>query len=223
MLSDLPTGKGALMRGAQLVPFILTLILAAPVFAQQPISATTDSGRAVLLYADGTWKYKDVGKPTTPSPKLMSYTKSPTATEKLVLNQGKVIFNFDPGKWKQDLKPQEPGEHGFTHTSGDGYAKVICERLQIPLASLKEIALENARETAPNMHVVSEERRIVNGREVLCMQMRGTVREIPFVFLGYYYSGKEGSVQVITFTGDSLFDEYRKEFEEFINGFEIAK
>ena len=55
------------------------------------------------------------------------------------------------------------------------------------------------------------------------MQMGGTAKGIPFVFLGYYYSGKEGSIQVITFTADNLFDEYRKEFEEFLNGFEIAK
>jgi hypothetical protein len=211
------------MRGHHLTPFILVLILAAPVFAQQPITATTDSGRAVLLYPDGTWKYKDEGKSATAAPKLQSYAKSPTATEKLVLNQGKVVFNFDPEKWKQDMKPQEPGEHGFTHTSGDGYAKVICERIQIPLASLKHIAVENARQSSPNMHVVSEEKRFVNGKEMLCMQMRGTVEGIPFVFLGYYYSGKEGSLQVITFTADNLFDEYRKEFELFLNGVEIAK
>jgi hypothetical protein len=209
------------MRLQRIAPLILALTLAAPAIGQQPMTATTDSGRKVLLYPDGTWKYKD--KPTTPASNLKSYAKSPSATDKLVLNQGKVIFNFDPEKWKKDVRPQEPGEHGFTLVAGDGYAKVISERIQMPLATLKHIALENAKQAAPDAHLATEEKRLVNGKEVLCMQVKGTVEGIPFVYLGYYYSGTEGSVQVITFTAENLFNESRKEFEEFLNGFEIAK
>jgi hypothetical protein len=200
---------------------MVALIVAAPAFAQQPVTATTDSGQAVLLYPDGTWKYKEKSSPPVANQK--SYSKPSTATEKVALNQGKIIINFDPEKWKQDMRPQEPGSCSFTFSAGDGFAKVIGERIQMPLATLKHAALENARQAARDARVVSEEKRLINGREVLYLQMKGTVEGIPLVYLGYYYSGKEGSVQVITFTAENLFEEFRKEFEGFMNGLEIVK
>ena len=54
------------------------------------------------------------------------------------------------------------------------------------------------------------------------MQMRGTIKGIPLVYLGYYYSGKEGAVQIITFTGEGLFT-HTEDFEELLNGFDVAK
>ena len=39
--------------------------------------------------------------------------------------------------------------------------------------------------------------------------------------VGYYYGGPSGTVQVITYTGRRLFEDYRKEFEEFLNGFRV--
>jgi hypothetical protein len=209
------------MRSHALTTLVLALILVAPAVAEEPITATTASGRVVLLYPDGTWKYQD----ETPAPStaaLTRFVKAPAATEKLPLNQGKVVLHFDPLKWKQE-KTEEPGVYGLNHIGGDGYAKIIAERLQIPIDSLRKIALINAKEAAPDARIVKEEKRTVNGNDVLHLQIEGTIEGIPFVYLGYYYSGKEGAVQVITFTGTNLLEEYRKDFEEFLNGFTTVK
>ena len=98
---------------------------------------------------------------------------------------------------------------------------VLSEGISIPISSLKKIALENAKAVAPDSKIVSEETRIVNGKEVLCLILEGTVEQIPFTYYGYYYGGKQGTIQVITFTGQSLFAKYKKEFTEFLNGLEI--
>ncbi len=39
------------------------------------------------------------------------------------------------------------------------------------------------------------------------------------VFQGYYYSGTQGTVQVLTWTHRGVLEEYRADFEEFLNGF----
>ena len=59
----------------------------------------------------------------------------------------------------------------------------------------------------------------MNGTPVTCMEITGTTQGIPFHYFGYYYSGKGGSIQVITYTGESLFEQYRTDFQELLNGF----
>ena len=87
-------------------------LIAAPAVAQAPIPATTESGQKVLLYPDGTWKF--VNQPPAVSPGLKSYVKSPTATERLLIRDDKIVINFDPQKWKKSARPEEPGSCGFT-------------------------------------------------------------------------------------------------------------
>ncbi len=69
--------------------------------------------------------------------------------------------------------------------------------------------------------IVKEEYRIVNNQKVLCMQMRGTIKGIKFVYFGYYYSDKSGTIQLLTYTSEELFKDLQKEFEEFLNGFVV--
>jgi hypothetical protein len=125
---------------------------------------------------------------------------------------------YDPAKWTL-LPSDKPGRRQLTHREGDGYALIFAERLQMPMAALKNIVLQNARTAAPDAKVVREEQRTVNGVTVTCLEMTGTTQGIPFRYFGYYYAGKSGTIQVITYTGDSLFPEYRADFEDLLNGF----
>jgi hypothetical protein len=86
---------------------------------------------------------------------------------------------------------------------------------------LKELALENAVSAAPDAKIVFEETRTVNGKEILCLKIEGSVKGIPFRYFGYYHGGKNGSIQVITFTGTQIFGKYEQDFLEFLNGLQI--
>lgn len=130
-----------------------------------------------------------------------------------------AAVSYDPNKWKQTTA-REPGRFTFTHTSGDGYAMVIFERIQLTPEGLKRIVLGNAREAAPDARITFEESRVVNGVKVTCLQFEGTVQDIPLRYYGYYYAGKAGTIQVLTYTGNSLFEEYEADFTEFLNGFQ---
>jgi hypothetical protein len=80
----------------------------------------------------------------------------------------------------------------------DGYAMIIAERIEIPLGEIRQIALQNAREAAPDAKIIEEGRRRVNGADVLLLRMEGKASGIAFTYLGYYYGGPAGTVQVVT-------------------------
>ena len=204
------------MRGLLLVG--ISMMAVSTLAAQQAASrATRSDGSVVLLFANGTWK------PDTAvaSSKLSggSYRKPGTATSSVDLLKGASLA-YDPTKWTL-LPSDKPGRRQLNHREGDGYALIFAERLQMPIATLKNIVLQNARTAAPDAKVVREEQRTVNGVPVTCMELTGTTQGIPFRYFGYYYAGKAGTIQVITYTGESLFPEYRDDFEELLNGFTV--
>lgn len=202
-----------------LISLFLLILLQGSVHAADSIQATTDDGKKVMLYPDGTWKYAD--QKATAAAGAKGYAKSPNATKAVSgpVQNFKVWINED--KWVQKVS-DDPTKLSFEFKKGDAYGLMIAERIGMPLASLKKIAVANAQKAAPDVKVVLEEKRIVNGVEVLCMQMNGTIDEIPFTYLGYYYTDKSGSLQLLTYTGQNLFDEYKPELNEFLNGLQIT-
>jgi hypothetical protein len=194
----------------------LALILASlgtlPAPAQE--KATTLSGKAILVFPDGTWreeqktdfKFLDMGQ-----------RKPRAATAKASILKGKATIFYNPSKWKTKGK-EEGGRSSFTHVDGDAQAMIICERIQMPLETLETAALANAKGAAPDSAITRRETRKVNGLDVVMLQIQGTIQKTPFTYLNYYYSGEAGIIQVITFTSRNLFKEYQPDFEDFLNG-----
>jgi hypothetical protein len=195
---------------------LFALLLAAPLAAQE--TAVTPSGEKVILNPDGTWKYDTSrgGAKALPN----EFVRPAIATAKEAINRGKSTLYYDPKKWKPK-ESDEAGRSAFVHVEGDGYAMVISERMEISLEALKNVAVVNARKVAPDVKITAEEKRRVNGKNLLALQMSGTIEGIPFAYYGYYYTGKEGTVQVIAFTTQNLLNEYRADFEDFLNGLAI--
>lgn len=192
----------------------LIFFMSFPVLAQE--KAVTESGKKILLYPDGTWKPEQIHSKALIKPG--AYSRPVSATAKAEINRGKYFIYYDPKKWRQK-ENEESGRSSFEHVKGDCGAVIIAERIQIPLESLKEIAFQNAKKAAPDAAISFEEMRTVNGKQVLVLQMTGTIKSIPFQYYGYYYTDKNGAVQVLTYTGQNLFEEYKKDIEDFLNGF----
>jgi hypothetical protein len=136
----------------------------------------------------------------------------------LYFNTDKMSIKYDQNKWKQKTSGK-PGHFEFEHSSGDAYAMIIAERIAFPTDSLPDIALSNAKDADPNAAITFREKRRVNGVDVWFVKIEGVLEKTPFIYYGYYYGGKNGSVQVVTYTGKSLMAEYEKDFMEFLNGF----
>ena len=99
----------------------------------------------------------------------------------------------------------------------------ITEQITVPMSSLKNIALINGRNAAPDIKVTKEEYRSVNGQQVLMLQLTGTIQGIKFVYFGYYFSGENGTVQLLSYTSQSLFNKYEADMEKFLNGLVMIK
>ena len=126
----------------------------------------------------------------------------------LSVNSGSMGVRYNPKKWKQTTS-KEPNRFTFEHSNGDGYAMVIAERIGIPTDSLPDIALSNARESDPNAQITFRDKRTVNGVEVWFLKLEAKSSGVPLTYYGYYYGGKSGTIQVLTYTGTNLRERVR--------------
>src|ERR1043166_4250800 len=131
------------------LPIAAILLLTCTLSLTAQERATTASGRIVLLYPDGTWKYA----PPAVNLPMSGRTRPSTATEHIDLARGRAALYFDPSKWKV-TKSEEAGQMTLSHTNGDGYALVLAERIQVSLGGLRKIALDNAKDAAPDARIV---------------------------------------------------------------------
>ena len=196
---------------------LLVFIVGSTVLGQTQIKARTESGKEVILLPDGTWKYAP--EPTKDAPRVVN--KPVGATTLYKAPRGSFGIWYDDTKWLLKKEPDDSGRVQFKLKRGDAYALILIEEIGIPLATLKEAAFENAKAAAPDARIIFEESRTVNKQEVLCMKIDGTVKGIPFRYYGYYYGGKQGSIQLLTFTGQEIFAKYEQDLTEFLNGLEI--
>ncbi len=190
--------------------------------SQAQISAITDTGDEVVLYDDGTWTYKDGAAPErVPIPvNDEKFEKHKDASFLVKSSKVGVGLYMDPKSWNfRKGTENDAYEFQFQKKKDDLYAMMITEKLEIPIESLQNIAIDNARAAAPDLKVTKEEYRTVNGIQVLMMQMTGTIQGMRFTYCGYYYSNEGGAVQLLTYTGENLFDDYYPEIEKFLNGF----
>ena len=182
--------------------------------------AVTETGEEVILHTDGTWSYLDSEFEFKEIPvNKKSFKKSDNASFLLKSSRVNLGFWLDPKKWSfKKAANNEDAEYELQLKNGDLYGMIITEKVEIPLETLKDIAIENGRAVAPDLKIVKEEYRNVNGTKVLLIQMNGSTQGIKFSYYGYYYSNSNGTIQFVTYTSQNLLDSYVNDCEELLNG-----
>jgi hypothetical protein len=185
----------------------------------QEIKAQTEDGKEVILYPDGSWRYR-----ATDQPQPLSSTIKIQSPKKLIVGKrGTYGIRIDENTWRiSEVKFNPVAEFCFAHARGDGYAMIIDEAIQMPLETLKNVALENAKKAVPDAQIIFEEKKTIHNNELLYIKMSGTVQSVPFIYLGYYYSGNAGTIQLITYTAQALFDKFESDCIDFLSGFEFV-
>lgn len=205
--------------------WILTaaLLTTSCIWAQE--KALTSTGETVILYDDGTWVYEDTGNlpnafniPTNPA----VFKKDRNAVFELKSKKTDFAFHIDPRYWTfEKASNNAEAEYELKLRDEDMYGVIIAEQIPIPLETLRGIALDNGKSVAPDLHIVNEEYRNVNGIKVLHLQMDGTMQGIKFSYFGYYATNESGTVQFITYTSTNLLGKYKFEAEKLLNGLEL--
>jgi hypothetical protein len=146
-----------------------------------------------------------------------------TRSATLELLQSHIGIRYNPAEWKSSAGAIEQGTYQFQHTGGELYVRVVSERLQIPIESMPEVAITNARAADPKAKITRQGYRTVNGLRMLYLDFEATPSGIPIAYVGHYYSDASGTVQVIAWTGRNLLEEHRDEIERFVSGFEVRR
>lgn len=189
----------------------------------QAMKATAEDGTKVLLFHDGSWIREGEKTETRNS---AAFTKPISAKNKVTGKRKSYEIWFDSKKWQlldSSKKSNDETEFEFAHIDGDIGAMLIFERIEMQIDGLKSVALENARNVAPDAEIIKEEYRSVNGIEMLYCQIKGTINTISFVYHSYYYVGKAGTIQFVTYTASNLFDDYKKDLDDLLSGLLILK
>ena len=202
--------------------FYLLLICFYSISSSGQIKGLTESGDEVILYADNTWKYVNDSINTNTEIETNNFQfKKPKVSSFLVKSKKfKVGVHINPKKWSFEKNGiSDAAEFSFQMKNEDLYAMIITEKIELSLINLKGIAIQNAKEAAPDIQIDKEEYRYVNGIKLLMIQMSGTTQGVKFKYYSYYYSSEKGVVQLITYSSLNQFETYKKEMEDFLNGF----
>jgi hypothetical protein len=140
----------------------------------------------------------------------------------LSLLQDHATVRYDSTQWK-GKKSDEPGIYDFQYSAGDLWLRVITERLEIPMESMADIMLANAKSVDPNAKIVRRGSRTVNGLRMLFLEIEGSTSGVPFSYYEHYYSDSFGTIQIVGWTGRSLLNEYRDTIERMVSGFEVRR
>lgn len=200
---------------------LLFLILSFPLCISAQTRAITDTGQEVMLNSDGTYTYvnKEEAAAVNIPTNSTEFSKSETASFLLKSKRVNVGFYLDPKLWSFGEPQDNPdAEYEVALKGEDLYGVIITEKIEVPLETMKNIALQNARQIAPDVHVVKQEYRMVNGQKVLYLELFGTMDGMKIAYAGYFFSNSSGTVQFITFTSQNLLEEYREHSQQLING-----
>lgn len=190
------------------------------------IKAVTENGDEVTLYDDGTWVFDDLEMMEDVEIMMNpgTFTKGENASFLLKSSKNNFGFYLNPKEWSFTKEASNiAAEYELHLKSGDLYGMIISEQLEIPLETLRGIAVNTAKAAAPDLQVVKEEYRMVNGLKMLHLQMNGTMQGIKFSYYGYYYSNESGTVQYVTFTAQNLIESYREQCDALLNGLVVIE
>ena len=111
---------------------------------------------------------------------------------------GNISLKYDPDRWT-DTGPDGDGRWSLTHSSGDGYALILAERIAVPRGSIEDIVLANAQSLDPHASIVFRQQRRVNGADVRFVKTEADINAVPMFYWGCFYSGEYGTVQLVTY------------------------
>jgi hypothetical protein len=202
------------------LPFI-ALLFAFQAGAQ--ITAITEEGKAVILFSNGAWRYANDSVKIS-SLELPQYTIPGNSTQLLKGKETRYALWYNPEKW--NLLPDTVYancEYALEDRNGERIAMIITERMQVPLATIKEAALGSFKKEGSECRIAEEQKIVVNGTEGLLLKIDALVDGIPVSYLNGYFSTRQGTFQLITYTAYNLFDRHRNELMELISGFEAIE
>ena len=187
-------------------------------FADDPVRATTEDGRAILVYGDGTWRL-DRRSPPPPAP-------PPSSVRTLTSASGTYALTYDPTAWSRPRnRVNEETEFELSLPFSGGYAMSIYEAFPSTNKQVRDFVLTNAElGTGHPVSLLSERPFRVPGGEGIQLEFEGMAENgVEFVFITSVFGTDEGALQVTTFTSTSAAERHRATMLRFHDGIRLLK
>lgn len=125
--------------------------------------------------------------------------------------------------WRRKYNTKEKGiEFAFGHDSGEVYSIATADGKTRNDSELMDSAMESIAWKS-SYKIWYKDKRIVNGKNLLCLETRGKLGKNNVVFLGYFWSGRSGTVHFIAVTDESVFKSYKPDIIDLLNGLVIRR
>lgn len=163
----------------------------------------------------------------TPSESPSSPSKESTEEASTTMLQGEKVqysVSYDSQLWERSNDTgNEDAEFELRHVEQDTYGMIIAERPKFGLDNLRDIAIENMDAVGEDREIIAEEKRVIDGKEMVELQVNLSIDGFPVTYFSRYYSGEEGSIQFITFTYQNLFEERKAAMADLLDSLVIAE
>jgi len=200
--------------------FILILSFFCSVLSySQDVYATTDDGKRVILYENGQWIYS----PTYDQSKQKddNYVKSDGATQYVDARIKTVRIWYNPDIWNAQKLDDGTAEYQFASKDGGLYARIITEKMKVPKDLMRQVIEMNAKRAAQVFEPIEENEITVNGIRLNRLKVHVKIKDMDLLFLYYYFSDDNGTVQLFAYTSVDIFNKYEEDITEFMNGIMI--
>lgn len=191
-------------------------------FFAQSQKAITESGKDVVLFDDGTWRFtneSDAKTLETIPTNTADFRKNDDATFVIGSSKINVGVYYNSKIWT--VKPSRfPNMEYFFTDNKNSYAFLSVEKTKIPnLKTVKELIITTIQNTVDYFRLKESEYRTVNGKQVLYMRYIANIKGMDFEYLGYYFINDNGFAMLVGYASQDDFEEKIPDLQKFLNGF----
>ena len=133
------------------------------------------------------------------------------------------FITYDPARWTGDKSCPPGAELCLRHREFPTNVVAGGGQEQIPPFRLHEIAVGTASAGMADTKILLDQRKTVNGVEVLAMRAEGLIDGQQITTYGYFFAGKQGYVMFLSFTPTASFPACEHEITAMLDGLNIVK
>ena len=159
-----------------------------------------------------------VGSPVLERLGDLTFLSTGDETEVIEVLGGAASIRYQASRWEEQATDVGGGRQ-FFNESESFFITLIEEVSQIPIDSIPDIALMNAREVGTDVTEIRRGERNINGNRFTFIEYSGSVNGFDVTYLGLFYSDASGTLQIVGWSTSNIFEDTRGKVERFASGF----
>ncbi|MXZ75090.1 MAG: YbjN domain-containing protein [Gemmatimonadetes bacterium] len=179
--------------------------------------------RIVYAVADAADRVTVVLDPALNRAEALSRSEHDEESSIELLN-GNFVVRYNRSDWIERPEGAEANvdiDMVYQHSSSEVFVAVAANRMQIPIETLPDLALDDIRSVFPDAEMTNRGFRTVNGLESVYWEHTLTTSGVKFSYVSHAYSNSNGTLRIIGWTTPNLIEVHRSTIESFVAGLEV--